>query len=303
MKPGIFQQTDEQYHEGGDAPCLSSSICKILCSSSPLHAWTAHSRLNPNFVRKEKEIFDLGTVAHALMLQGIESGHIIQTTKKEGKGKNRVDTGVPVTDYKTKEAKEERDAARAAGKSPILSYQWETVKAMVEAGRQQLANHKEASDAFTDGTAETTLLWFDEEFGVWCKARLDWLKSDRRRIFDYKSTGTSVNPETIANYAISQGWDIQGAFYLRGLRQITGHEADFIFIAQEYFEPYALAAVGLGPDFLWNGNSKVERALGVWAECLQTNSWPGYTQRIVYPVLPAWEEERSVRKELDGSPA
>lgn len=281
----ILTVTEEQYQQDPCAvPSLSASIAKILISESPLHAWTAHPRLNPNYVREEKEIFDLGTVAHALMLQGLNIAQVFD-----------------VKDWRTNEAKAARVLARSAGKIPILRKDWTRVQEMVQAGKYQIAAHREASDLFTDvGKAEQTLTWTDDH-GVVCRARLDWLRNDFRRIGDYKSTGMSVNPEQLARIAVSAGWDIQAAFYLRGLERIDPQDnksRQFLFAAQEDRPPYAMTIVGMGPDFLWAGQSKVQRAIDKWAECMESGKWPAYPDRIVYPTLPVWEENRLTEMEL-----
>jgi PDDEXK-like domain of unknown function (DUF3799) len=287
---GSISKTDE-------VPALSASIAKILWTSTPWHAWTAHPRLNPNYVSEEKEMYDLGSVAHALMLEGLENAHIIQATRKEGAGKNRVDTGELVTDYKTTAAREERDAARDAGKTPILACKWDNIRAMVLAGKAQIAAHKEAADAFTDGLPEQTITWTDratDGTSVVCRSRLDWLKTDKSRAFDYKTTATSINPRSIANFALSQMWDIQAVFYLRGLAILFPEvrNRDFLFVVQETEPPYALCIVGLGPDFLWAGEQKVQKAIDTWAACMMSGVWPGFPDRIVYPILPSYEENK-----------
>lgn len=292
MKPGIHAIDADAYQNdniGHDTPSLSASIAKILINQSPLHAWHAHPRLNPNVVREEKEMFDLGTVAHALLLQGMNVAHIIQAKTKEGE---------TVSDWRTKAAQDERDKARAAGKIPILLKHWDRITAMVDAARTQLDAHKQARDVFTEvGKAEQTLVWTDDH-GVICKARLDWLRNDYTRIGDYKSTGSSVNPEAMARFAVSQHWDIQAAFYRRGVQKITGKDPDFLFIAQEDSQPHALTVVGMAPSFNWYGEKRVQAAIDLWAKCLEKDDWPGYPDKIVYPDLPSYAESAWLEKEL-----
>ena len=66
---------------------------------------------------------------------------------------------------------------------------------MIERCHEQLAQHKEASNAFTEGKPEQTIIW-REDNGIWCRARLDWLHDSHLIIDDYKSTGRSVAPDT-----------------------------------------------------------------------------------------------------------
>jgi hypothetical protein len=291
---GIHSMSEDDYQADkvADQPSLSASIAKLLIAATPLHAWTAHPKLNPNYVREEKDIFDRGTIAHALLLQGLRTAHIIRAKNKDGE---------VVSDWRTKAAKEERDEARAAGKIPILECQWHAVEAMVERARQQLDAHKEAKNAFTNGKPEQTLTWTDESTDgqkVLCRARLDWLHDSFLLIDDYKSTGRDVNPETIASRIVDD-WEIQEAFYRRAVLKITGKEARFRFIAQENTEPYALTVIGLDPAFQWLGDKKVQHAIDLWAKCLKSNRWPSYPDRVCYPTLPKWAEESWLRKEME----
>jgi hypothetical protein len=280
MKPGIYDMTAGAYHaDPCEQPSLSSSIIKVLCSSTPWHAWTEHPRLNPDFAREDKEIFDLGTVAHALMLQGLEAGRVLD-----------------FPDWRKADARAARDEARAAGETPILAKHWDRVQAMVSAGKAQLAAHKEASDAFTDGMAEQTLIWTDDH-GVQCKARLDWIKRDHERIYDYKATGTSVDPESLGKYATSQGWDIQAAFYKRGMQEVFGVDPDFLFVAQEDYPPYALAVLGLTEETLTTGEKKVQHGIDIFSKCMESGKWPGYPQRICAVPFDIWDAERWAIKE------
>lgn len=296
MKPGIYPTlTHDDYHAMKDAPpMLSSSIAKLLCNETPWHAWTAHPRLNPNYVREDSEAFDIGTVAHALMLQGLSAGHIIKATRWEGRGKNRVDTGEPVEDYRTAEAREERDAARLARKIPILASQWARVEVMVLSGQLQLKLNRSAKDAFTNGKPEVTLIWEDD--GVWCKARLDWLHDDYKKIDDYK-TAANANPETLGRVIDSNGLDIQEAFYRRGIQVLTGIDPSFRFIFQEKTEPFALCSIGMNPMWQTIGEKKRLFALDLWKKCLVTNEWPGYPNETCYPNMPKWAEDRWLYKE------
>ena len=283
----------EAYHaDPCPQPSLSASMCKIFDGESPLHAWTAHPRLNPAWQPEDpSKIFDLGTVCHALLLEGADVAHVIAATNKEGE---------PVTDWRTRVAQLERDAARTAGKIPLLAHQVPEVAAMIQAATVQLAEHKDARDVFRDGKPEQTLIW-QEEGGIWCRARLDWLSDSRLKIADYKTTSGSANPETISRLMIASGWDIQAAFYLRGLEALDprpGVTREFRFVVQETFPPYVLCVLGLAPEWQWSGQSKVSRAIELWRKCITDDRWPGYPDRTVYPDLPKWEEERITRKEL-----
>lgn len=278
MKPGIYTMTAEQYHaDPCPEPSLSSSIARTLCQESPAHARVAHPRLNPLCTDEEAEHFDIGTAAHAILLEGNAAVSIIDAP-----------------DWRTKAAKEARATARADGKLPLLAKIWADVQAMVMGARAQLNAHADGRAMFTAGTPEQTLIW--REDGAWCRARLDWLRPGN--IDDYKTTSASASPEVLSRTLFGNGWDIQAAFYLRGLKAITGEDAAFRFACQETYAPYALSVVALGPDAMVLAEKKILYALELWRECLTRKRWPGYPTRTAYASLPAWIESAWLEREM-----
>jgi len=255
-------------------PSLNSTLARILLAESPQHCWYASPRLNPDYVREEKTQFDIGTAAHALILEGDESGFEL----------------VEAADYRTKAAQAVRDSARANGRTPLLPYQLIEVRAMAEAVKLQLSEY-ERPIPFTDGLPEQTIVWRDEG-GVWCRGRLDWLHADRRTVDDLKSVGGSANPEQWSRTLFSSGFDVQAALYLRGIKALFNVEAEFRFVLCETTPPYAVSVVGLAPEALDLADRKVKRAIALWQECLETNAWPGFPRRTVYADPPPWETAR-----------
>jgi hypothetical protein len=279
---GIHYISAAEYHvDPCETPSLSASIANLLFDASPLHARNAHPRLNPNYRPEEAKHLDLGKLCHSLLLEGIDSAVIIDA-------KN----------YRTKAAQEQRDAARLAGKCPILAHEVEEVAAMLKACREQLDAHTEASDAFTNGKPEQTLIW-RESNGVWCRARVDWLHDSHELLDDFKTTSASANPEVLSRTMFTNGWPIQAAFYLRGLSMLFPKvQPKFRFICQETYAPYALSVMSLDPATLAYAANEVEYAIHQWGECLRTDYWSGYPARIAYAELPAWKEARQMEREV-----
>lgn len=273
---GIFTMTAEEYHaDPCDQPSLSSSIAHTLCEQSPRHAWTAHPKLNPDFKRTEKSHFDLGSCAHALLLEAREVEDVVQI--------------IDAPDWRTKAAKEARDEARAAGKLPLLSHSVEGVVAMLNATRAQLDAIGASPLLFEDGKPEQTLIW--EEDGVTCRALIDWLHNDFATIDDFKTTSASAAPERWRRTLFTIGADVQTAFYLRGLKAVTGVQAEMRYVVQENYPPYALSVFSLDADVRAVADAKVEYAINRWRECLATDTWPAYSSEVVHAELPAWADD------------
>lgn len=280
---GIHTLAAEEYHaDPCERPSLSASIANVLCRQSPRHAWAAHPRLNPSYRTEESEKFDIGKAAHALLLEGgMESVEVIEAD-----------------DWRTKAAKEARDEARAAGRFPLLARQWQDVEQMTNAAAAQLARSDADPPVFTDGTPEQTAVWDDE--GVLCRARIDWLRDDLTAIDDYKTTSRSASPESWSHTLFNMGCDVQAAFYLRGIANLTGMTPEWRFVVQETYPPYALSVFSLAPDALALARRKVAYAINTWRDCLARDHWPAYTERIVWAEAPPWYEARWLDREAMG---
>lgn len=270
--PGIYAMSAARYHEDPCVvPSLSSSIARTLITSSPLHAWTAHPRLNPNYASGEKTAFDTGSAAHALLLEGADRM-----------------VSLPYDDYRKKECQEARDHARAEGKHPVLSKVYEDIFKMREVALRKIADCPDLSGlTLAGGKAEETLIWQEGE--VFCRARVDWMTNERDVILDYKTTKALAEPDAWTRTMIGMGGEMQAAFYLRGNEATCGpSDAKFIFLVQEITPPYACALIGMSPPFVDLGMAKVREAVDTWRTCVQSNSWPAYPKRICWIEPPPW---------------
>lgn len=266
----------ETYHadsEGERVPSLSASIAKILIERTPLHAWHAHPRLNPDYQRTEKTEFDYGTAAHAMLLEGSEAALVI----------------VEADDWRTKVAQEQKKAAYADGKTPLLARQVKRVREMAASAKAHVAA-SELAGIFEAGCAEQSIRW--QEGVTECRMKPDWLTADKKIILDYKTT-TNAHPEACLRSIVGMGYDVQDAFYRRGLRATTGFPAAFVFLFQEKDPPYACSLLALDPAMREMADQKVQWALTLWSNCMETGKWNGYGNRIAYLEPPVWYAARA----------
>lgn len=281
LKPGIHDSISGDYYHAGltRTPSLSSYIAKLLVTKSPAHARAAHPVLNPDLERVEETKYDIGTAAHKLLLEGEDA------------------CAVYVGDsWRTNEAKTFRDEQRAIGKIPLLLEQAGDVRDMVAAAHAQLARHRAEPPLFTEGKPEQTLVWEDDH-GVICRARLDWLRDDHTAIDDYKTTSASADPAAWTRTMYGMGADMQVAFYIRGVEKLTGTCPAFRYAVCETYPPYALSVVDLAPAAMALAEEKVQRAIDLWATCLDQDVWPAYPSEVASLELPTWEEMRWLERE------
>lgn len=286
VPPDIYSMPADAYHRDPcEQPSLSASIANLLLTKSPKHAWIVHPQLGGQKLDEKEERFDVGTAAHALLLEGKNVIHEVRAT-----------------DWRTSEAKAVRAKARENGLIPLLSHQYLQTMEMAASIREQLPNLDADPPLFADGKAEQTLIW-QESNGVMCRARLDWLRDDRQAVDDLKTTARSANPHIWTRTTLwSIGADLQVAFYLRGVKALTGKTAAFRYVVVETTPPYALSVVSLAPDAVALADDKVERALEIWKRCLDRSEWPAYPRQVCHAELPPWSEsqwlEQQAQEEL-----
>lgn len=271
-EPGIYQMPIEEYvKDPAPQPSVNAGTALALLTQSPRHAWTTHPRVNPDYQSEQSSRLDLGTIAHALLLEGDRSRVVV----------------VEADDWRTKAAKEQRDAARAEGKLPILQADYDTVNEMVISAECAIAE-SELFDAWASAIPEQTLIW--EEDGVWFRSRPDKLTPDYRVAFDFKTCGGTAHPAAFGRgVLISNGYDLQAALAVKGITALKNPQScTFIFVCQEIDPPYAVSFVSLAPQFLAIANERVTFAKLLWSKCLAEDRWPAYPSRVCYVDPPGF---------------
>ena len=271
-EPGVYSLAPEDYFadpvpESQGGSLSASGAKKLLPPNCP--AVFDHERRHG---RPPKAAFDFGHAAHELVL-GIGAGIV----------------SVDATDWRTKAAKEAKEAAYAEGKVPLLAADVEVVKAMAEV----IWEHPVARVLFdpdNEGKPEQALFRQDEQ-GVWLRSMLDWLPASgdgRMVVPDYK-TCVSAAPEKFRKSFADYGYFMQAAWYLD---MVTGLElaedAAFVFVAQEKSAPYLVSVFEPDAESLRIGREANRRAIDIYATCQSDGVWPGYSPEVELISLPPW---------------
>lgn len=260
---------DAYFNDPCPEPSLSSTVARLLIGQSPLHAWTAHPRLNPDYQQKVSDAFDIGNVAHRMLL---------------GKGADFEIVDAP--DWTRKATREERDAIRETGRVPILSGQHERAEAM-----QLIASRALRDFGIEIATMQTEVTVVARIETVWCRALLDlW---DGVTIYDYKTCANAA-PDACIRAAASYGYDVQAAWYCSVFEAVTGRWPRFRFIFQEKEPPHEVSVVELvddladEADWMAGAREKCAEARRLWRRCLDRDEWPGYPRLVALLGAPAW---------------
>src|SRR4051812_33404504 len=156
---GIYTDISAADYHADPCPTasLTQSIAKVLLAKSPLHAWHAHPRLNPDYQHDDATKFDVGNIAHKMLL---------------GRGKEIV-VIEGFDDWRTKAAKDQREEAAAAGKLAVLGKHAARADRMAIAAREQL-ELRGVGDLFgATGNSEVVIAW--QEGKIWLRQMIDWL--------------------------------------------------------------------------------------------------------------------------------
>lgn len=277
LKEGIHKISSEEYYAD---PCIKPSLSRSILNrllKSPIKAWYQHPRLNPDC--KEDDgggKFDIGSAAHSILLEGTDNVEIIEAEN-----------------WRTKAAKEKRDEAREQGKTPLLESQYnQTILMVMAAEKQILACSDLGIKSLKDGGgSELTFIWSETdavERKSYHRIRPDWMSDDRTLTIDYKTTGTSADPNDYLMHIFKMGYDIQEAYYRRGTKAVTAIDSKFVFIVQETEEPYLCSFIGLSPEYQNMGHEKVEQGIFMWNQCMKSNNWPGYPNKVAWVDPPPW---------------
>lgn len=258
-------------------PSLTRSLITTLLNKSAQMAWFEHPRLNPNPPPDDaNRATDIGSAAHALLLEGGGAFEVIDAT-----------------DYRTKAAQQARDAAREAGKLPILSGAYLAVEQMVGVAKGTLLR---AGIDIRTGTPEQSIIW---QSGCWLRTRPDWLGGDRKVVVEYKTT--TLTPREWMRGLSSKGYDVQAVMHAAGVNEAYGEQPNVIFAVQNVEPPFPMFLCSLSMLYEELAKRKIARAVDIWSKCLAAQNWPGYPLDVqVIDPLPwqlAAEEERELEHE------
>lgn len=273
-EPGVYDIPYDAYHgdpvKGGSLS--SSGARKLMPPSCP-----AKFKLWLDEGQAPSHEFDIGHAAHKLVLGAGPELRVIEAN-----------------DWRAKAAREQRDEAHAEGAVPLLEHEFEKVAAMAAA----LQAHPVASALLSPerGKAEQTVVWRDEEFGVWRRALLDHLphpvQGRRLIVADYKTTASGA-PGDVPRAMHGYGYHQQLDWYLAGVRALGLHgdrEPAGVLIFQEKTKPYLVSIFQPNQQAMDIAHTRNRKALDIYRHCTDTNEWPGYGNDVMPLSLPGWAE-------------
>ncbi len=262
MKRIVRNLPNAEYHVGN--AISHSGIVQLLKSLE-------HYLQYKNGSRESTPAMEFGTAFHAYILEpDVFAAQFVLAPKFDRRSKNG------------KEAAERWDEENV-GKLTLTTEQMDALSVM----KVSVSSHLGASKMLSKGEAETSLFWTDKYSGLPCRIRPDWMFGGG--IADIKSC-ISASKVDFAKAVANFGYDVQAAFYIDGMKAVTGETVDFFFIAVEKSAPYSTACYKASQEMIEVGRTKYRGALELLKWCQENNSFPGYqpSGEIETIDLPRW---------------
>ena len=231
----------------------------------------AHLRAALEQPRKRTPAMAFGAAVHAAVL--------------EPEKFSRYYREAPAQDKRTKAGRLAYEAAETAGHILLREEELHAILLM----RDAIRAHPFASILLApeDGEAEVSISWVDEETGVPCRARPDFLNHAHNVCVDLK-TAENASMGAFSRACAQYRYHVQAQMYLSGASAAGVNAQTFIFVVVETDAPWACACYELSPDDLQLGGTLYRVGLRIYRQCLETGVYPGYPEEIRVLELPQW---------------
>ena len=262
MEPGIYELSNHDYHAG---PGLSCSSFKEFLRSP------AHYQHYITEKREPTPAMTVGTAIHTAILEPEKFETEIAIA--------------PKCDKRTKAGKEEYTSflEKATGKTVITEEDHKNVLGMVEGVKRC----EPAVNLLASGFPELSVYANDPEHGFLWKARPDWL-TPAGAVVDVKKC-QDASPKAFQRQIVNYRYHIQAALYLQVLTWATGKKHElFYFLAVEEKAPHCAAVYQIDFRSVSYASMEIDKGRKRFAECLESNVWPGYSNKILPTGIPEW---------------
>lgn len=308
-EPGAYRMSMDLYHSQRvcPGPSVSSTGIRKAAAQSPLSFWKT-SDMNPDRYppKEESDALILGKAAHCLILgDEVFADHFayvpedapkkptapqIAAFKRTGKWSDAAAEGGPWWDAFEKEA---------AGRALLTAEQVTKIGYMAE----NLAALPEARDALIGEMTEISMIWQDEQTGLWVKSRPDCIPTNGVHFGDLKTfSPKGADLILAAQRAVTDhAYPVQMAMACEGAERLWGMTASMCaLIFTQTSEPYEPVPLMLDEEALHWGRVLFRDGLNKIAHGLKTGEWPGRARGFTTYAYPPSMLHRFGEMQADG---
>jgi len=308
-EPGAYRVSMDWYHSQGicPGPSVSSTGLRKIALQSP-HAFWKTWEGNPNRYppKDTPDSLILGKAAHCLILgDEVFDEQFFYVPDNAPRRPTAPQVKAFERDGKWSAAAAEGAAywadadARAKGKHFITAEQIEKIKYMAE----NLAANPLAVEVLKSDLIEISMLWQDEQTGIWVKSRPDCIPSNAHDFGDLKTMAPRGSDLGLAvQRAITEhGYPMQMALAVMGAEQVFGTTAkNCALVFCQSTEPYEVIPILIDEDALYWARVLCRHGLNLMAECLKSNDWPGLGSDMLRYSYPPRMAERFSEMQSSG---
>lgn len=268
---GVYTITNSEYH-------ASSAISRsnlMDFQQSPYHYW--YNKLSN--LKQEKEATPamiMGELVHTLTLEPQESQKRFCIA--------------PECDRRTKAGKATYESYLEL-KGDKISVKYDVMDIAIKMAAQVRLNEI-ASFLIQDSKIENSIYFTHSITGLQCKVRPDAWKDGI--VSDLKTTD-NASFRAFQSSALKYGYFLQAGMIKQGLESIGLSLEQFVFIAVEKEEPYAVALYPLDEESINYGSNLFDKLMIGLHDCQQKNEWPTYENK--YLTVPAWAKNENLQGE------
>ena len=254
MIEGLIDIPNEEYHAITDS--YSSSDLKAIYKGS-VKEWK-HEKGKP----KESEAMAFGSAFHHYILENetFFENYIVEPEfnptpdPKTGIAKAKGRGWKNTTDYKTQYAE---FLESAIGFNIVSEINFYKIRAM-----HKSIMESEAKNYIFPDDAEYEKVAFGElgSSGIKCRIKMDVVSKKLRAIVDLKSC-SEVSEDGFGKAVWTFSYDLQAEFYKSVLKDFTGENYDFIFVAVKSEAPYSACVYKLSDKRKEHGSNKIINAI------------------------------------------
>lgn len=166
---------------------------------------------------------------------------------------------------------------------PIISFDEAT---MIEKMVSSVHTHPFAKKLLLNAETERSI-FVEDENGIMRKMRLDALTAGTT-MPDIK-TCENASDKWIERQISQFRYHVQAAFYLDNMKLIGIEKRQWFFVCCEKSPPYAVRCLQLIGDVIDYGKMLYQRDLQVYRTCLETGTWPAWSNGFDQIGLPSYE--------------
>ena len=277
--PGVYYGLPFSVYLQIDA--ANASLLWTMREKSPLHA--LYEREHP---KPPTPALEFGRLFHKALLEPKLWADTVRTlpsdaprrpTDRQRNAKNPSPATVAAVEW--------WDAWEADVKETITSDDAESIAAMCASVRaSQCKNYT------TGGRSEVTMVWKDDETGLLCKGRCDYLQRPdlgNDVITDVKTT-LDASARGFSRAAYNFGYFLPAAYYSDAWLRLTGEQPFFVWLAVEKQPPYVAKAWEVDEKIIQAGRNAYRSLLNRWADCVARDTYPAYGDNVEIITFPDW---------------